>query len=155
MYNNISGKIKVLASVLCWVGIIISVVISIIIFIQAGEAYGAVEGSLYAMGYLILIGGSFFSWIGSFFVYGFGELIEKTTMIAYNTSSNKVESDNAKRDKWKCDKCGKFTSKNPCEFCGYTKTVNKKEMLDDLLKEGLISQTEYENILSGNNKGIN
>ena len=39
-------------------------------------------GAMVGTGFAVLIVGSLVSWIGSFFVYGFGELIENTTVIA-------------------------------------------------------------------------
>ena len=73
MFSNIGGKIKRLAIAICAVGIGVSVLSGMI-----KNASGAMLG----MGFAILIGGSLLSWIGSFFAYGFGELIENTTVIA-------------------------------------------------------------------------
>ena len=39
------------------------------------------------VGLVVIIVGCLGSWIGSFFTYGFGELIEKTTEIAENTKN--------------------------------------------------------------------
>lgn len=73
MFKNISGKIKGLAKVNCIVGIAISVVVGIG---MSGDSKMA------PIGVLVMIVGLLVSWIGSFFVYGFGELIENTTVIA-------------------------------------------------------------------------
>jgi hypothetical protein len=43
-----------------------------------------------------MVVGGLASWIGSFFTYGFGELIEKTTEIANNTSKNPQRSNDPK-----------------------------------------------------------
>lgn len=63
MFNNIGGKIKGLAEIICVIGIIASIYIGMksVIMIQA---------------VMIIVGGSLISWIGSFTLYGFGELIE-------------------------------------------------------------------------------
>lgn len=95
MFNNIGGKIKVLAQVVCWIGIVLFVIVGLALILQVSILVGC----------LTIIVGCFVSWIGSFFTYGFGELIEKTTEIANNTSpkthySNKHEGDG-------------FTSKTP------------------------------------------
>ena len=72
MFNNISGKIKMLAIFSCIFGIIASVIVG---FSQIDHD-----------GILILISGCLGSWIGAFFIYGFGELIEQATIAAENTT---------------------------------------------------------------------
>ena len=74
MFDDIGGKIKTVAKVVCWVGIIMSVITGIVLISTANT-----------VGILTIIVGSLGSWIGSFTLYGFGELIEKTTEIAENT----------------------------------------------------------------------
>jgi hypothetical protein len=84
MYNNIGEKIKVLAQVIAWIGIIGNVIAGFILIAQGADSY---NGSEALIGVGILIGGSLISWIFSWFMYGFGELIVKTTEIAKNTAS--------------------------------------------------------------------
>ncbi len=77
MFKNIGGKIKGLAKVICFVGFAISVV--------AGSGMMCSYHSsdpMAGMGLAVMIVGPLVSWIGSFFCYGFGELIENTTVIA-------------------------------------------------------------------------
>ena len=74
MYTNIGGKIKMLAKILC--------VLLSIIFVVYGICVFATFYQMRGMGILIMIGGPLLSWVSSFFAYGFGELIEKTTVIA-------------------------------------------------------------------------
>ena len=106
MYDNIGAKIKVLAQVIAWIGIAGSVITGFVIIIEsAGVGIG------------ILIVGSLMSWISSWFMYGFGELIEKTTEIAKNTSF--ADSGQKKSFAMTC-KCG---TKNEdgmkfCQNCG-------------------------------------
>ena len=76
MFKNIGGKIKGLAKVICIVGIAISVVAGI------GMIGSGYNNAMVGMGLAVMIVGSLVSWIGSFFAYGFGELIENTTVIA-------------------------------------------------------------------------
>ena len=90
MFNNIGGKIKALAKILCWIGIVLSV-ISGIAAIAAGSSPVRVNGSYTyvsgpAVGITIIIFGCLASWIGSFFAYGFGQLIENTDEIRKNTA---------------------------------------------------------------------
>ena len=109
MFDNIGGKIKVLAKIICFGGIILSPIIGIIMLASGGDISGGV-------GLMVIIGGCLGSWIGSFFVYGFGELIEKTTEIAENTR--------------------KPTSLN-------ASTDNKLELLKKWKEQGLITEEEY------------
>lgn len=88
MFANIGGKIKELAKVVCYVGIAISVIAGI------GMIVAARNGAMFGMGFAIMVFGSLFSWIGSFFVYGFGELIENTTVIAELMAKADAEKNN-------------------------------------------------------------
>lgn len=77
MFNNIGNKIKILAHVICWIGFAVSLIIG-----------------LYLNSFLSFVIGCLSSWIGSFCLYGYGELIEKTAETAKNTASlnQKVQS---------------------------------------------------------------
>ena len=75
MFNNIGRKIKSLAEILCWIGIFLSVIMSISVF-KISVLFGL----------LVIVLGALASWIGSFLLYGFGELIEKTSDIAEHTA---------------------------------------------------------------------
>ena len=73
MFTNIGKKIKTWASVLCWLGIVCSVI--------AGIAMCVVSKDLIVSGILTIIFGALASWIGSFMVYGFGELVDNSQAI--------------------------------------------------------------------------
>ena len=77
MFANVGQKIMDLASLVCWVGIVISILTGIIMMAAAEE--------LILAGLLIAVVGSLGSWIGSWFTYGFGELLETTKQIEKNT----------------------------------------------------------------------
>lgn len=64
MYDNIGSKIKTLAKIICAIGIIASLVV--------GAYIADVDSGL---GVSIMFLGSLGSWIATFFMYGFGELI--------------------------------------------------------------------------------
>lgn len=86
MFSNIGRKIKITAKVLCWIGIIISVV-SGLGMIAAGFSglwtlTGSVVTILGGIGTALL--GSLLSWVGSFLMVGFGELVENSAIIAAN-----------------------------------------------------------------------
>ena len=87
MYDNIGGKIKGLATAQCLIGALIS--------IFAGMALVLNREAL--LGLVVMILGSLCSWIFSFLIYGFGELIEKTAQIERNTrTAQKGTSDTIK-----------------------------------------------------------
>ena len=90
MFNNIGGKIKALAKILCWIGIVASIITGIATIaagtntVRVNGSYAYVSGP--AVGITIIIFGCLASWIGSFFAYGFGQLIENTDEIRKNTA---------------------------------------------------------------------
>ncbi len=85
MFTNIGGKIKLTAKIVCWISMIASFVGGIILLI-----YSIVEAEdeLIIVGLIVPFVAPFLCWIGSFVMYGFGELIEKTAEIAENTRTN-------------------------------------------------------------------
>ena len=90
MYKNIGGKIKKLAFILCIIGIIVSVILGLLVGVGVGSissyaSYGYSRSGGGASGVLFFIliagGGSLLSWISSFTLYGFGQMIENTDII--------------------------------------------------------------------------
>ena len=77
MFTNVGRKIMDLATLVCWIGIIGSIITGIIMM--------AISESLILPGLLVAVVGSLGSWIGSWFTYGFGELLETTKQIEKNT----------------------------------------------------------------------
>lgn len=92
MFKNIGKKIKIFAKVICWIGIILSLLAGII-FIVAGVSGETIQAKvngttqyidssvLIVVGIIFVILGPIFSWIGSFMVYGFGEIVDNTQAI--------------------------------------------------------------------------
>ena len=118
MFDNIGGKIKTLAKVICWIGIIASVVVGIIIiydwFVQPYYYRNSTE---LITGIAVIVLGSLFSWIGSFVLFGFGELVENSSYIA------EVMEEKRKGDftgEWFCKKCGNLNKESitVCNKCG-------------------------------------
>lgn len=70
MFENIGGKIKTLAMAICVLGVVASLILAVVFCFQADVLLGVV----------VLIGGCLASWVGSFCLYGFGELIEETSI---------------------------------------------------------------------------
>ncbi|MBE5787681.1 MAG: hypothetical protein E7324_09105, partial [Clostridiales bacterium] len=77
MFDNIGGKIKKLAVIVCWLGIVGSVIGAIALWASSNR-YNDMTG----IGFAVLIGGCLFSWIGSFATYAFGELVENSAIQA-------------------------------------------------------------------------
>ncbi len=92
-FYNIGGKIKGLAVVICIVGIIISVAFGIYMYNNSTRFYGMSFNEAAAISIAIIIAGPLLSWVGALFVYGFGELIEKTTIIAEHVTKAEKEKD--------------------------------------------------------------
>ena len=95
MFSNIGRKIKVLAKVFCWLGIIGSVIIGVLM-ISGSSYFTAISGNLsndaaaFAAGSLgafggivFIIVGSLLSWISSFVLYGFGKLVDNSSELVY------------------------------------------------------------------------
>ena len=147
MFDNIGGKIKTLAKVGCWIGIIA--------FIITGIVLMAIDEDLILDGILTAVVGSLLSWVSSFVLYGFGQLVENSdTLVQQNRThhANKGEnfgntsnikqvtvspgtvqsarekstsnikqvtvSPTESQHKWRCDSCGEMISSSPCPYCG-------------------------------------
>lgn len=76
MFDNIVDKIKTVAQVFCWVGIILSVISGLISIFSGGDLIGIIT----------IIVGVLSSWVSSIIVYGFGQLIEDTNVSASNSA---------------------------------------------------------------------
>lgn len=90
MYNNIGGKIKGLAVFFCILGILGSLTVGILAIVAGSELDFLFEdGGIYGAvgGVLIIIVGSLISWISSFLLYGFGQLVQNSDRIS--TALNK------------------------------------------------------------------
>lgn len=76
MFDNIGGKIKSLAQVICWIGIISSII--------SGFVMIATNEYLIFLGLVIMVIGSLISWVFSFTLYGFGQLIDNTDKLVHS-----------------------------------------------------------------------
>lgn len=78
MFKNIGGKIKIVAIVTCIFGMLVSWIAGIILM---------TEGDIMVLwGFLVAILGSAFSWVGTFFTYGLGQLIENSDKLVAGQS---------------------------------------------------------------------
>ena len=82
MFTNVGKKIKTLAQVMFYVMLAGAVV--------GGIALISSDDDLVPAGLVMMAGGFLFSWISALFIYGFGELIDKTSAIERNTSSGAI-----------------------------------------------------------------
>ena len=133
MFNNIGKKIKNLAKIICYIGIIASIIAAIVLLFL-----GDIENMI-LISLPVLVAGIILSWIGSIFTYGFGELIENSAIIAQaserksktgkNNNNKKItvvntrnldnEDDISLSDKMQCSKCDAPIDEYPCVYCGY------------------------------------
>ena len=84
MYRNVGDKIKIVAETICWLGIVGSVVYGFYVMFNDIENADVVLLQI-LIGLGIMIVGSLSSWIGSFVLYGFGQLIENSDIIVEET----------------------------------------------------------------------
>lgn len=95
MFNDIGRKIKLLASIVAWGGIIGSIISGIGTFVSLNDNYMTEDFAF--VGIIVAIVGAISSWIGSFVLYGFGELIDQTTQI--NSTLGGVQDEGTKSAK--------------------------------------------------------
>lgn len=120
MFVDIGKKIKGVASFIFGVGVFISFLISLFVFASIEEWSYWYDGAIIVfLGFLVIIIGSVISWLNSFMLYGFGELIDKTCEIAENTRR------------------GSTVEQEVCE------NDEKIQLLEKWMREGLISEEEY------------
>lgn len=70
MFSNIGSKIKTLAQVMTWLGIIAFIIIGIGIM--------ALDDEMIFIGLIVMVVGGILSWVSSFVLYGFGQLVENS-----------------------------------------------------------------------------
>lgn len=118
MFENIGSKIKSLASVLRWIGIGASILAGLIMF--------ETDDDLIGWGFLTMIVGSLMTWFSSFLLYGFGELVENSAIIAGKDTDKGT------------------VVKNTDETLRVKSAVEEKiEKLDFLKNKGDITEEEY------------
>ena len=96
MFTNIGAKIKGLAKAGCWVGIVGCIFAGVVLLFTAEE--------FIPIGFGVAVGGGLASWIGSWFLYGFGQLIENSDVIAahyqkINASEEQRQQQQIKKDR--------------------------------------------------------
>lgn len=140
MYDNIGNKIKSLATAMCVIGIICSIITGIVIIANAKtEGYyysyskSAWNGTLVATGIAVMVLGSIASWIGSWVTYAIGE-------IAVDVNSNSMKLERIEGLMNKAEKRERVDTSVSGTPAGKTETVRKDFGFDTTeLKEILTS----------------
>lgn len=89
MYGNIAAKIKFLAQAVAWIGIIGSII--------GGVSVISIDEDLILTGFLIAVIGALISWVSSFVLYGYGQLIDNTDKLVELTRKNAAGTNKAKK----------------------------------------------------------
>ena len=110
MFDNIGGKMKGLAVIICCIGIAASVIFGL----------SLMSNDVPLAGVIVIVAGSLSSWIGSFALYGFGQLVENSDTMVRLLRQNQP-GQNAGHQ-WRCSKCGNMISDFPCPYCGSNET---------------------------------
>ena len=125
MFDNIGSKIKTVASTLTVIGIVLSIISGLIVLLD-GEISGL----------FMMIFGSLLSWLGSFLLYGFGQLVENSDKILRCLEGHPSEGQPqsppcqtvyavpvSTAPDWQCASCGQLNRGHVayCQNCGVTK----------------------------------
>lgn len=121
MYDNIGGKIKKLATVIFAVLAVITIIVGGVIGMNGADF----------LGMAVMVAGPILAWISSFVLYGFGELVDKTSEIARNIGDN----------------AGKSETQTKIDS-------ERKNELENLRAQGLITEEEYKEAVSKNSAEV-
>ena len=84
MYDNIGSKIKTVAKVVGFAGIVISILTGLLFLLVA---FSEEKFSYFGIGILVAILGSIISWASTIALYGFGQIVENTDTIAKHSKT--------------------------------------------------------------------
>lgn len=90
MFNDVSNKLKLVAKIIGYGGIVLSCLAGLIFFIVGITTY--LEKVAFLIGLAIALVGSVLSWVSSLFIYAFAEMNESITYTNYIV--NKAIKDN-------------------------------------------------------------
>lgn len=98
MFENIAVKIKGAARLILLVGLVLSLIAMIGIWITGGGLSGRGGGfTVFVYGLLAGALGCIGSWIGALMTHGFGQLLEDTEAIRHNTEDTLYSADALRR----------------------------------------------------------
>lgn len=92
MYQQIGKKIKTLAVVIAVIGMIFCVIWGLLLIVS--------DTGFDIVGLLWLLVGPVLCWLGSFVLYGFGELVDKTCWIAEHLETVFPKPQNPAEESW-------------------------------------------------------
>ncbi len=87
MFDNIGEKIKVLAKVLFWIGVLGSFVLAFY-YLYMFSGYGGAAIIIFAV---TAFAGGLISWISTIFLYGFGQLVENSDKLVKLNQTKKAD----------------------------------------------------------------
>lgn len=143
MFNNIGSKIKSLAILVSVGGIISSVLIGFILLLASDEIEMAA-----LIGIAIAVVGSALSWIGGFYTYGFGELIENSSIIAKSGNNANLQYTNTKPN---ANSPQAQRPLNNSQNFVQAKNDDRLHNLENLRAQNLITEEEYKRKVEGIN----
>lgn len=108
MFQNIGKKIKTLAVVVCWIGIAGSVIGGIVMCAVGADSSGG--DLLIGLGIPLIFLGPLFSWIGSFVLYGYGDMITRIRRIEKKLYGQENEEEEKSDSAGKNDRLAKLQS---------------------------------------------
>ncbi len=76
MFENIGNKIKGVSKFFCWLGIICSILLGIMLAVVGSNMPNGRVTVI--IGIVVMIVGSFMSWVGSLITYGIGEMVQNS-----------------------------------------------------------------------------
>lgn len=91
MFDNVGAKLKTWAQVVCWAGIVLSIISGIVMIASGND-------STVLTGILTMAVGSLGSWIGALCVFGFGELVENSDIRTNIAAKQEMEREQEKKN---------------------------------------------------------
>jgi len=73
MFDNVGNKIKDVAELFCWLGILCSILLGLGLILSLNVSIIGIF-----IGIVVIIVGSFMSWVGSLITYGIGEMVQNS-----------------------------------------------------------------------------
>lgn len=88
LFDNVSGKIKIVAKILLFLGVVISIVLPILLLINAAAEYESAPISAF----VIFFAGPLVSYFLALLLYGYGELISNPAKAQFSSSAKPIVS---------------------------------------------------------------
>ena len=136
LWTNMGKKLKILAQVICIIGVIISLVQAIQVWsikpVNVSAYFGDTnvhleQESTFWLGLWTLIKGCVLSWVGTFALYGFGIIVGFVENGGSISPKGIPASDGGTASTWICPDCKTENPKNAvrCQECGEFRKVSE------------------------------